>query len=227
VIIAIHQPQYMPWIGYFHKIASVDAFVFLDNVQYKKNEFQNRNKIKINNGVQWLTVPVRYKFPQKINEVTINNNFPWQRKHVQALRTNYSKAPYFEHYFSFFADIVQQDWKKLANLNCYIVKQICQLLHFNTDFYNASEFGITEDDPNKRLIEICKHLKANTYLSGKGGINYLDIDLFTNADITVKFQDFKHPVYDQPYGAFVENLSIIDLIFNCGEKSPDLIRQNQ
>jgi hypothetical protein len=227
MIIAIHQPQYIPWIGYFHKIASVDVFVLLDNVQYKKNEFQNRNKIKTSNGAQWLTVPVKYKFPQKIKEVEINNNSPWQRKHIQALRTNYSKAQYFLRYFSCFTEMLQKDWNILSNLNSYAVKKISKLLHLNTEFYDASELGIIEEEPSKRLIEICKHFKADTYLSGKGGINYLNISLFRDAGISVKFQDFKHPVYDQLYGTFVENLSIIDLIFNCGEKSSDFIRQNQ
>lgn len=216
----------MPWIGYFHKIASVDAFVMLDNVQYKKNEFQNRNKIKTSSGIQWLTVPVKYKFPQKISEVLINNNFRWQHKQIQALRTNYSKAPYFKEYFPFFTEIIEQPWEKLASLNCFLVEKLCQLLGLQAKLYIASVLGCFEEEPNLRLIQICQHLKADSYLSGIGGRNYLKLNLFKEANIIVNFQHFKHPVYNQLYGDFVPNLSIIDLIFNCGKSSSDLIISN-
>ena len=227
MIIAVHQPQYIPWIGYFNKIASVDAFVLLDNVQYKKNEFQNRNKIKTCNGTQWLTVPVKYKFPQKISEVMINNNYPWQRKHLQALRTNYSKAPYFKQYYHFIEQILQRPWEKLSDLNSIIIKELCQLLGFNTKLYSSSELTINENEPNARLIKICQHFNADTYLSGKGAIKYLNLSLFERATIQVRFQDFYHPIYQQLFGDFVPNLSIIDLIFNYGDNSADIIRQTK
>ena len=110
MIIAIHQPQFMPWLGYFDKMDSCDAFVLLDNVQYKKNEYQNRNRIKTSNGWQWLTVPACYKFPQKINEVLIDNSVNWQKKHICALQTNYGKSPFFEKYIKHFKGFYDKDW---------------------------------------------------------------------------------------------------------------------
>ncbi|QTA79487.1 WbqC-like domain-containing protein [Desulfonema limicola] len=98
---AVHQPQYLPWLGYFDKMDKADVFCYLDNVQFKKNEWQNRNRIKTSKGWQWITMPVCYRFPQKINEVEINNNVKWQRKHLQALITNYSKSPFFEKFLPF------------------------------------------------------------------------------------------------------------------------------
>ena len=111
LIVTIHQPQYLPWIGYFDKINQVDAFCFLDNVQFKKNEWQNRNRIKTAQGWQWLTVPVKHRFPQTIEEVEINDTVNWRRKHLQALATNYKKTPYFDEYIEFFEDVYSNEWE--------------------------------------------------------------------------------------------------------------------
>ena len=122
MIVAIHQPQFMPWLGYFDKMDSCDVFVLLDNVQYKKNEYQNRNRIKTSKGWQWLTVPVNYKFPQKINEVMIENSSDWRKKHLHALETNYGKSPYFERYIDRFNGFYQQEWHSLSPVNIASVK---------------------------------------------------------------------------------------------------------
>jgi len=224
MIAAIHQPQYLPWLGYFDKMDRADVFCYLDNVQFKKNEWQNRNRIKSSKGWQWITLPVCYRFPQKINEVEINNKVKWQRKHVQALITNYSKAPFFEKYLPFFKQIYSNDFKSFSRVTIHINEQILMEFGINTTTIKASEMNLKNEDPTGRLIEICKNLGADTYLAGQGGEGYMDMELFQQAEIEVIFQEFNHPVYPQTFGEFVSHLSIVDLLFNCGFQSMAIIR---
>src|SRR3972149_6060262 len=128
MIAAIHQPQFIPWLGYFDKIDQSDVFIFLDNVQYKKNEYQNRNRIKTVDGWQWLTVPVLYKFPQKINEVRINNKIDWKKKHLHALITNYSRAKYFERYIEYFKELYSKEWEIISDINIEVTRQFFNFL---------------------------------------------------------------------------------------------------
>ena len=225
MIVAIHQPQFMPWLGYFDKMDSCDVFVFLDNVQYKKNEYQNRNRIKTPDGWQWLTVPVHYKFPQKINEVTINNSVNWHTKHLHSLQANYGKSPHFEKYIRLFTEFYQQDWQLLSGLNMSSVILMKELLEIKTEIVVASEMGGLRDEPNQRLIDICGRLGADTYLAGTDGRTYMDINKFEDAGIDVKFQEFNHPVYKQAFNEFEYYMSAIDLLFNCGKESLEIIRK--
>jgi hypothetical protein len=225
LIIAVHQPQYLPWLGYFDKIDKAEFFCFLDNVQYKKNEWQNRNRIKTASGWQWLTVPVLYRFPQKIDTVRINNQVNWQKKHLQALITNYSKAPFFDAFISFFEQVYTKQWELLADLNIYLVQQIIEMLNLEKKtVVNASELQLRED-PTDRLIDICQTLGADTYLSGPNGANYMDLERFRKKGIRVALQDFHHPRYPQLYGDFQSHLSIVDLLFNCGPNGIEKIRE--
>ena len=223
MIVAIHQPQYLPWLGYFDKIDRADLFVFLDTVQYKKNEWQNRNRIKTAQGVQWLTVPVLYRFPERILEVGINPRVNWSRKHLQALRTNYAKARFFERCFAFFEALYAREWERLVDLNVECVRCLTQELGIDTPLRTASEFELSEE-PTERLIDICRAVGADRYLAGSGGRAYMDLPRFEAAGIEVLFQVFGHPVYPQLFGAFEPNLSLVDLLFNCGEESLRLIR---
>lgn len=218
MIVTIHQPQYLPWIGYFDKINQVDAFCFLDNVQFKKNEWQNRNRIKTAQGWQWLTVPVKHRFPQTIEEVEINDSVNWRRKHLQALATNYKKTPYFDEYIEFFEDVYSNEWELLSELNIYVIEKLCSILNLKTKRVLTSSLTLSED-PTDRLIDICRALNADTYLSGKDGAKYMDLGRFEEKGIDVLFQDFQHPVYPQLYGAFESCLSIVDMLFNCGPDS--------
>ena len=224
MIISIHQPQYLPWLGYLDKIAKADAFCFLDNVQYKKNEWQNRNRIKTAQKQQWLTVPVLYRFPQKINEVKINNAVNWKRKHLQALITNYNKSPFFLEYIDFFEEVYSKDWEFLSELNVYLIDQICKMLDLQAkQTVLASTLSLSED-PTGRLIDICKALGGDTYLSGQDGAKYMDLEQFNQQGIRVMVQDFQHPEYPQLFGDFVSHLSIVDLLFNCGPESMQRIK---
>jgi hypothetical protein len=227
--VAIHQPQYLPWLGYFDKIDKADAFVLLDTVQYKKNEWQNRNKIKSVTGWQWMTVPVTYRFPQRIHEVEIDNSTRWWEDHWKSLVTNYSKAAYWwtlrVSWETAFREAGRK-YEKLTDLNCSWVKALALLLGIKTPIYVASmDLPRFPDMPDERLIGICKHFKADTYLSGSGGHGYLNLEKFEKAGLKVEFQKFEHPMYSQMFGGFDPCMSVVDLLFNHGHFSLRIIRR--
>ncbi len=223
MIVAVHQPQYLPWLGYFDKIRIADVFCYLDNVQYRKNEWQNRNRIKTAQNWQWLTVPVRYRFPQKINEVEINNSVNWKKKHLQALITNYSKAPYFKDYITPLEDLFTKDWELLSEFNIGLLERLREFLNLHDKPAIPASSMVLRDDPTERLIDICKAVGADTYLAGQDGRTYMDLERFRANGITVITQEFKHPVYPQLYDEFQSHMSIVDLLFNCGPESIKII----
>ncbi len=225
MILAVHQPQYLPWLGYFDKMLKADVFCYLDNVQYKKNEWQNRNRIKTAAGRQWLTVPVTYRFPQKIGEVGIDHTSDWARRHLQALCTNYRRAPYFERTVPLFEQAFARRWEGIAELNLYLIERLREGLGIaHKPAVRASTLELTED-PTGRLIDICRALGADTYLAGAGAAGYMDMGRFEQCGVRVIHQDFKHPVYPQLFDGFQSHLSIVDLIFNCGPESAGIIEQ--
>jgi hypothetical protein len=222
MIVAIHQPQYMAWSGYFHKIARADLFVVLDDVQFKKNEWQHRNRIRTSQGWQWLSVPNRYRFPQKINEVAVNNEIDWRAKHRHSLEAAYGKAPFFGEYRQDFESFYSESWNDLASLNIASVKLLCRLLGIATAIETSSCHGF-DGASTERLVNICRYFKADMYLSGRGGTEYLDENLFSRAGMRVGYQEFVPPRYPQHWAQsdeeFVPGLSAVDLLFNCGTKS--------
>jgi hypothetical protein len=223
LIVAVHQPQYLPWLGYFDKILLADTFCYLDNVQYKKNDWQNRNRIKTSQGWQWITVPVRYRFPEKIREVKINPTVKWRKKHLQALITNYRRAPFYKNYIDIFEQIYSKDWEYLADLNIEFIERLKDALVLSQKpAIKSSQLDLRED-PTDRLIDICQAVKADTYLSGQDGVKYMDLERFKECGIKVIIQDFKHPVYPQMFNEFQPHMSVVDLLFNCGPGSLDKI----
>ena len=226
MIISVHQPQYLPWLGYFDKIKRADIFILLDNVQFKKNEWQNRNRIKTANGLQWLTVPVMYKFPQLINEVEINNGDKWQHRQRQAIISNYKKAQCWSFLEEFFEEIFSSKWQYISQLNIHVVKKLAGLLGIKTPIYIVSELGKFPEDPDERLIALTKHFDGDTYLAGGGGKGYMDTAKYTQNGVKVVFQEYEHPVYNQLFGDFEPFMSVIDLLYNHGEKSLEILRGN-
>lgn len=186
MIISIHQPQYLPWNGYFDKIKQSDIFVFLDDVQYKKNEWQNRNKIKTKNGIQWITVPVLYKFGQKIKDIEINQTVRWADKHIKTIEQTYKCKD--QDLWKILKNIILINHKYLSDLNCEIVECISNFLNLKTVFYRSSKLGIEESDPDDRIIKIVEKLKGNLYIAGSGGRNYMDLSKYP---FEVKFQEYK------------------------------------
>jgi len=224
--VAIHQPQYLPWLGYFDKMDSADVFVILDDVQYKKNEWQNRNKIRTAEGWQWLTVPVLYKFGQKMDKVRIDNHRDWRARQAKSLEYNYSRAAYFSKYASFFQDLFEKDWDLIVDLNIYIINHLKETLGINTEVVNSSTLGVSSAS-TERLVEICAKLKADIYLSGAGGKEYLEQGLFKDKGIELEFQEYVHPEYDQVYKGFYPYMSVVDLLFCHGDGSLDIIKEGR
>jgi hypothetical protein len=200
-----------------------DVFCYLDNVQYKKNEWQNRNRIKTAQDWQWITVPVCYRFPQKINEVEIDNRHNWKKKHLQSLVTNYRKAPYFDDYFCVLEECFARDWRWLSELNVFLIDRIRGIFKLQQKPTVLASSLSLRDDPTDRLIDICESVGADTYLSGQDGASYMDLNRFEANNIEVIFQNFNHPVYPQLYDEFQSHLSVLDLLFNCGPESVEII----
>ncbi len=223
--LSAHQPQYLPWPGFFHKLAQSDTFVFLDSVQYKKREFQNRNKILSAKGPLWLTVPVitKGKYYQLIKDVEIDNSVNWKKDHFGSLRANYSRAPYFKEHEAFFSSVYSKEWLKLAELNVYIIMYILNYLELPVKVLFESALA-PEGLKTARLIELCKKTHASVYLSGQGAKDYLEEAGFKEAGLVLEYQQFEHPVYEQVFPGFVPRLSILDLLFNKGKESIKLIK---
>jgi hypothetical protein len=216
MVVAIHQPNFIPWIGYFYKISQVDTFVFLDDVQFSKNSYTNRNLIKTPNGSSWLTLPIvqNNKFGQNINAVEI---FEFEKNRDKCLKTielNYKKANNFKMYFD---DLISCfNTNMLAQLNINIIEMVCTKLDIKTIFKKSSELSISSDNPTTRLIEICKALNGTKYISGFGGNNYQDVNMFVEHKIALESYSFSHPTYNQLWKQdFETNLSILDFIFNA------------
>jgi hypothetical protein len=224
VIVAIHQPQYLPWLGYFDKMRQADVFCHLDNVQYKKNEWQNRNRIKTAGGWQWLTVPVTYRYPQTIGAVGIDSRSNWRRVHLQSLVTNYRRAPHFERIFPLLEEALSRPWERIAELNRHLVAALQALLGLEQKRTVCAAAIDASTDPTGRLIDICRALGGDTYLAGAGAAGYMDFDRFRREGIRVIVQDFRHPVYPQLFGGFESHLSVVDLLFNCGPQSAEILR---
>jgi len=225
-LVTIHQPNYLPWSGFFHKWMVADSLIILDTVQYHKNEWQNRNRIKGVNGAQWVTTPVHYHFGQSIMDVTIASG-NWARKQIAAICQSYSNAPFFTDYWAPLEQVLQQavaeKWR-LARLNIAVIRLLGDQLGCTAPCLVASEMAESSNDPSQRLIDLCQQLGGDGYLSGAEGRNYLQQDLFVNQGVKLCFQQVDAPVYPQLHGAFVSHLSVIDLLYNCGAQAGEMVR---
>ena len=216
--ISIHQPNFAPWLGYYHKWVNADTFVFLDDVIYSKNSFINRNIIKSPNGKQWITVPVLHKghANQLINTVEINNAINWQRKIIGSIQANYSKTKYFQKLFLEISEIISHKYKRLIDINVELTRWIIIKLNIEVPYILSSELKHIRGVSTERLISICNELGADKYICGSGGDKYQNMELFDNNNIKVISSSFQYPTYTQIWGDFSPNLSILDVLFNCG-----------
>lgn len=224
MILTAHQPVYLPWLGLFHKIALADTFVVFDTVQYLKKDWNNRNKIKTAQGLCWLTVPVltHQKFTQSLLEVAIDNSANWRKKHLKSIEINYAKAPFFEKYISFFRDLYKKEWGRLIDINDVILHFLLQEMRIKTKILYGHNLKL-EGKKSDLVLDMCIKLRASTYIFGALGRDYADMEKFNKKGIGVIFQDYHHPVYSQQFGEFLPYASAIDLLFNCGEKSLEII----
>lgn len=225
--IAIMQPTYLPWIGYFDLIDQCDTFVFLDNVQFEKQSWQQRNRIKTSQGWQWLSVPIIHKFPQQINEVEINGTSNWQEKHWKSIAQSYGKVAWWDSYRGFVEGIYRTEWRYLADLNIFIITEVCKHLSIGTSFVKAGDLEV-KGGKVERLIGICHVLKADVYLSPPGSSDYIEQDnRFGDEGVLLAYHHYEHPTHKQLYGDFVSHLSIIDLLLNEGPQTLDIIRSGR
>ena len=225
MIIGILQPGYLPWLGFFEQMYKSDVFVIYDDVQYDKEGWRNRNRIKTTNGIQWLTVPVHMQFEEHplINEIKINHTVNWRKKHLFSIRQNYSKAPFFKKYIGLFEETFSKEWECLVHIDLDFIKTLAECLGMgNREIIRSSTLHI-EGDRIERLIKICKHFNADTFYEGAAGKNYIDEKSFIEQDIRVEYQNYKHPIYNQLYGDFIPYLSVIDLLFNHGDESLSIL----
>jgi len=225
MIAAIHQPHYLPWLRYLEKIARADVFVVLDDVQYTKNGFQNRNKIKHVSGWMYLTVPVKYRPGQRLGEVEIASDKKWSARHWHALQSNYGRAPYFGEHAEALADIYQRAWTHLDPLNWELLRYLCSALGIGTRLVRSSELDV-HGDGTARLIRICRALGAERYYSGSCAADaYLDAAAMEAAGISVVLQDWSCPTYKQrfPQVGFIPDLSVVDLLLNEGPRSLEIV----
>jgi hypothetical protein len=229
MIVTIHQPEHLPWLGFFDKITQADCFVMLDHVQFRKNYFQNRNRIRSQDGSVWLSVPVRIKgrFGQPINQVEIDNsgNPRWREKCWRTIVQAYGKATFFSQYAPFFERLYQTDWERLVDLNETIIQYLFDELGVRVRVIKSSTLPIQEHSKKSDLVlEIARLVGAQTYLSGVSGQDYLELERFKHENVEVRFQEFNHPVYSQQFTPFLPCMSTIDLLFTHGPESLEIIK---
>ena len=215
--VAAIQSNYIPWKGYFDAISMVDEFVFYDDVQYTKNDWRNRNKIKTPQGIQWLTIPVIHEsLSQRVRDAKIAKD-NWSRKHWNAITINYSKAKYFDEYQEIFSKLYGNlAAEYLCEVNYLFVETICKILGIKTKLTRINQFTLSGDKTEK-LVDLSKQLKATHYLTGPSAKGYIEEDLFTKKDIVVEYMNYaNYPEYSQLYGPFIHEVSVLDLIFNEG-----------
>lgn len=221
--ITIHQPEHMPWLGFFHKLDQVETCVLLDSVPFSKNYFQNRNKVRNQQGWTWITVPVHRTLGTLIKDVEIAGDDRWKKKWMQTIYHSYNKSAYAGDYLGGIEEILNREWSNISDLNINLIYLLCSYLGISTRFILSSELEI-EGKGSDLILNICQVMKASEYLSGISGRDYLKIDEFGNSGISVFFQEFYHPIYQQLHEPFMPCMSVIDLLCNHGTQSLELLR---
>ena len=224
--VAIMQPYFFPYIGYFQLINAVDEFVIYDEAQYTKNDWRNRNKINTKNGSMWITIPVRIEtLNQKIYETTICDH-RWIKKHKATLQTVYAKAKYFEETKNFIFELYDSvvGLQNLSEINIIFIKEICRFLGILTKISTTSDY-ILNSGKNERLVDLCIQAKATHYLSGPSAKSYINEDLFSKKAVQVEWMNYDgYKEYDQIHPTFAHNVSILDLIFNEGTNARSYLK---
>ena len=224
MLVGIHQPHYLPWLRYFEKIDHSDVFIVLDTVQFTKNGWQNRNKVKTPAGATLLTAPVQANLGVTLDRVPIRRDGKWRRKHWQTLRQNYGKAPYFNDHAAFLEDTYAREWDLLNDLNGHMLEYFAAALGIATRIEYASRLNVP-GTATERLVNLIKAVGGDAYYSGAFALEqYLDAPLIERAGISLELQEWRAPTYPQLHGAFVADLSIIDLLMNCGPGSLAVLR---
>ncbi|WP_448102262.1 WbqC family protein [Luteibacter jiangsuensis] len=224
--VAILQSNYIPWKGYFDMIAAVDEFILYDDMQYTRRDWRNRNQIKTPQGVQWLTVPVivKGKYYQKIRDTKIDGS-AWATAHWKALAQNYRRASHFSEIASWLEPLyLEQDFTHISELNRRFIEAICSYLKIETVITSSCEYTLVEGR-TERLADLCVQAGASEYISGPAARDYVDEGIFSALDIKLTWFDYTgYRAYSQLWGEFVHSVSILDLLFNCGQDAPRYMR---
>jgi hypothetical protein len=230
MIVAAHQPHYMPWLGYLDKLAKADLFVLMDDLQFEPQNFQNRQRLKLSEGPAWLTVPLVHG--DQADRICDKRIAPspcpkqhWQHRHWHTLVINYSKAPFFGAYADELHDVYTRPWTSLLALDMHMLGLACRWLDIQTPVIRSSQLGLSGTKTD-RLIDMCHKVGARCYLSGGGGsTGYLDAERIGRSGVGVIWQEFTHPHHTQRYPklGFVSHLGFLDLLLNCGPTSRDIL----
>lgn len=216
-IAAIHQPNYLPWIGFFNKIHRSDVFVFMDDAEYSSGSWLDRNRVKTPDGWTWLTVPVQ-KSKGLIKEAQINQQQDWRSDHWKTFTHNYGGAEYFENWRPFLEETYDREWEYLYPLDRHLIEGICDRVGIDYEFVDASTLNV-DAKASERLAELCNVVDADTYLCGMGADDYMEDDVFYQRGISVTYQDFDHPTYEQRFDEFVPNMTFLDAVLNIGSEA--------
>lgn len=226
MLVSINQPAYLPWLGYFQRIAKSDLHIVLDHVQFEKNSFTNRNKVRTSAGWCWLTVPVLTKGrfgDLPINTLEINTSTNWADKHWKTIRACYGRAPHFSAHEPFFESIFSRNWTLLSDLCSAVTGYLLEQFRIETKLLYSSEMGVG-GKKSDLILNLCREVGADAYLSGPLGRNYLDEAAFAKHGIEVRYHDYIHPVYPQVYEPFEPYMAAIDLLFNAGDRAAEIVR---
>lgn len=221
MVLAAHQPNYLPWAGFFRKMARCDVFVLLDSVQYARRSYTARCLVKQSDGQKhWMSVPVRKKgrYHQTIAEVEIDNEIPWQHDHRRTLESNYAHAPYFNKHRELLELAYGRRWESLCQMNAALIGHLAALLGLGPRIVKLSDLGVREHS-TELLVFLCQKMEADAYLSGPSGGKYLEPGKFEEAGIKLEIFRYWPEPYPQLWGGFVPGLSAIDLLFNCGSEA--------
>jgi hypothetical protein len=226
-IAVISQPRFFPGLHYLHRMLVADIFVILDTVQYTPRHEENRTRIKTPQGAQWLTVPMCHlSREQLILETRIDNSQLWQNRLIKTLQTFYSKAPYYRTYAPEIIRVLQTPYETMVELDRASWEPALRLLGVTCTFVRASEIPVSGQGP-QLLLDICKYLKVDTYLSGAFGREYLDIDQFAGEGIKVDFHEYTYPFYPQRFADFIPFLSYLDILFNVGLERDKILPRSE
>jgi len=230
MIVAAHQPAFLPWLGYLDKLAKADVFVVMDDLQYEAQNFQNRNRVKIIAGSTWITVPLRRgaqgdRILDKVIDNAGSRRHHWQHRAWRTLEVHYGKTPFFEQYKDELKDVFTRRWDRLVDLDLHMLELARRWFGITRPIVRASTLGLS-GQKTERILDMCKKVGAKLYLSGAGGSSdYLDTSAFERAGVGLMWQTFRHPTYPQRYPqvGFVSHLAFVDLLLNCGPEAREIL----
>ncbi len=218
--VGIIQSNYIPWRGFFDFIDDVELFVILDDVQYSKGTWRNRNKVKLPGGSQWITVPVSFQLRDRtlIENTEINYRRPWREEHLKLLSLAYASAPYFQRYIRDFEKVLASHPRTISELNVALIRWVCELLSIRTKILMSRDLGAAGHKTD-RVLDILSRVGATSYLSGRAAEGYLETEKFQQRNIALYYKEYDYPAYPQLFGDFDGVVTVLDLLFNCGPDS--------